>query len=273
MLIGRLCFANLTGAAFTLAILHMRFYNPGVPINESSGRSMSQPFKLHRLQQIDTQLDQVRSRLKEIEAALADHSSIRRAREQFAQTKATLDAASKQLQHAEEAVKAQRMKIDQTESTLYGGKVRNPKELQDLQNESTALRRYLSVLEDRQLEAMISLEETEVDYKISAELLETTQLETENRNKALLSEQAYLRQEELRLENERKAAASALEEGDLELYQQLRIIRQGVAVARVVDNTCSACGSTLSAAQLHAARSLNQIIRCNSCSRILYGGA
>jgi len=234
---------------------------------------MSQPFKLHRLQQIDSQLDQLRSRLRGVEVALADSSLLLQAKEQFKQTETNLDAARRQLHRAEEAVKAQRIKIDQTESALYGGKVRNPKELQDLQNESASLRRYLSVLEDRQLEAMISLEEAELDHKTSIELLEATQTNTENQNRALLSEQAYLRQEELRLENERKAAASALQEDDLELYLQLRRVRQGVAVARVVDNTCSACGSTLSAAQLHAARSLNQIIRCNSCTRILYGGA
>lgn len=234
---------------------------------------MSQPFKLHRLQKIDTQLDQIRSRLKEIKGALADNLPLRQAQELFSQTEAIFESARKQLRMAEESVQSQRIKINQTESTLYGGKVRNPKELQDLQNESAALRRYLDVLEDRQLEAMIALEQAELEHKTSLELLEKTQIETENQNKVLLIEQNNLLHEEHRLENEREAAAGALPDDDLHLYQQLRKIRQGVAVAHVVDRTCSACGSTLSAAQLHAARSLNQIIRCDSCSRILYGGS
>jgi len=37
MLMTNRCFANLTGALFTLAILHMRFYNPGVLQNSLSG--------------------------------------------------------------------------------------------------------------------------------------------------------------------------------------------------------------------------------------------
>jgi len=234
---------------------------------------MSQPFKFHRMQQIDSQLDQVHSRLRELETALANNLDLRKAVEQFEQTSAAFEAAKKNLRRSEEVVTSQRVKIDQTESTLYGGKVRNPKELQDLQNESAALRRYLNVLEDRQLEAMIALEQRELEHKTSQEILEKTQVDSDIHNNILTSEQATLLQEQQRLMHERDAAARALSESDLQLYQQLRKSRRGVAVARVVDNTCSACGSTLSAAQLHAARSLNQIIQCDSCGRILYGGA
>ncbi len=233
---------------------------------------MSQPFKLYRLQQIDTQLDQVKSRLTEIEIALTDNIHLQQAEELYLQTEASLEAARTDLRQAEEAVQSQRIKINQTESTLYGGKVRNPKELQDLQNESFALRRYLSVLEDRQLEAMIILDQAELDHNAAVGHLQKTQLETKSQNKALLSDQTTLLQEKNRQEIEHTAAANALQKDDLKLYQQLRKTHQGVAVTRVIDNCCSACGSTLSAAQLHAARSLNQIVRCDSCSRILYGG-
>jgi predicted nucleic acid-binding Zn-ribbon protein len=56
------------------------------------------------------------------------------------------------------------------------------------------------------------------------------------------------------------------------MYEQLRKLKRGVAVATVADNSCAACGSTLSSAQLHAAKSPNQLTRCESCGRILYGG-
>lgn len=233
---------------------------------------MSQPFKLHRLQQIDSQLDQVNNHLREIEITLSDNLPLREAKEKYSNTEVAYAAARKELRKAEEAVQSQRIKINQTESTLYGGKVRNPKELQDLQNESLALSRYLDVLEDRQLEAMIVLEQAELEHNISEQELNKTRVESEIQNQELRSEQRLLEQEKNRLEIERHAAASALLKDELQLYHQLRKIRQGVAVARVVDNCCSACGSTLSSAQLHAARSLNQIIRCDSCSRILYGG-
>jgi predicted nucleic acid-binding Zn-ribbon protein len=176
------------------------------------------------------------------------------------------------MQRAENEVKAQRLKIEQTESTLYGGKVRNPKELQDLQNETAALKRYLGTLEDRQLEQMIAYEEAEGEYQLAVERRDQVRAQKSARDQKLSGEQASIIDEIGRLQVERQAATTSIPEADLQLYAQLRQQRRGVAVARVIDTYCSACGSTLSAALLHAARSPNQLTRCDSCGRILYTG-
>src|SRR4030067_385559 len=126
---------------------------------------MSQPFKLFRLQQIDNQLDQGRIRLREIEATLSNNFALNQARMLAAEAEADYASAYKVMQRAEETVRTQNIKIEQTETTLYGGTVRNPKELQDLQNESAALRRYLNTLEERQLEALIAADELEAVFK------------------------------------------------------------------------------------------------------------
>ncbi len=116
---------------------------------------MSRPFKLYRLQQIDSQLDALRLRQGEIEVALQDDTRIRQILQKVEDCKTEWAAAKKALHLAEDETQKQRIKIELTESALYGGKVRNPKELQDLQNESASLKRYLSVLEDRQIETML----------------------------------------------------------------------------------------------------------------------
>jgi predicted nucleic acid-binding Zn-ribbon protein len=233
---------------------------------------MSRPFKLYRLQQLDSQLDQASLRLGEIEKILADDEDLRKARIHTDATAAALDSARKLLKRDEENVSAQRIKIEQTEATLYGGKVRNPKELQDLQNEAAALKRYLSVLEDRQLDSMISLEQAQANHQAAVELLEKAESKSASRYKELSAEQSILTGEVDNLQVERQAASASILEDDLKLYNQLRQQRRGVAVAKVVDKACGACGSTLNAALLHAARSPNQITRCDSCGRILYTG-
>jgi hypothetical protein len=233
---------------------------------------MSQPFQLYRLQQLDSQIDQLQARLHEIERTLADDSEQQAAENQVRQTTALLEEARKALQRAEGEVKSQRVKIEQTEAALYGGKVRNPKELQDLQNETAALKRYLGTLEDRQLEQMMAFEEAEEELRLAAEQLSQAHAQKSALDTRLTREQASLSGEVERLQVERQAATSSVPEADLKLYQQLRQARRGVAVARVTDTYCSACGSTLSAALLHAARSPNQITRCDSCGRILYTG-
>jgi hypothetical protein len=233
---------------------------------------MSQPFKLFRLQQLDSHIDQAAARLQQIEQSLADEHELLSARQQEDMDAAALDAERKKLRRAEDEVKAQRVKIEQTEATLYGGKVRNPKELQDLQNDVAALKRYLVVLEERQLESMISAEEAEAVLAQSAQALAQVEQRRRQTVSALQKEKNTLNEEVRHLQDERDAASSGIPAGDLALYNQLRQQRRGVAVARVVDKNCSACGSTLSAALLHSARSPNQISRCDTCGRILYLG-
>jgi predicted nucleic acid-binding Zn-ribbon protein len=233
---------------------------------------MSQTFKLYRLQQLDSQLDQNNARLFEIEKALSDRRELQQAEKQFAAATEALNEASAAVRRSEEDVKAQRIKIEQNEATLYGGKVRNPKELQDLQNEGSALKRYLGVLEDRQLEKMIAQEEAQEELAQAAQHLEQERTRSEATGKELYQEKAVLEEEVKRLQAERQAAASSTTREELDLYNQLRQQRRGIAVARVTDTYCSACGSTLSAALLHAARLPNQIARCDTCGRILYAG-
>ncbi len=233
---------------------------------------MSDTFKLYRMQQLDSQLDAIQKRLNEIEIALSDRRELKLAESQLEAATEILNRVTAELRHSEQEVKAQRLKIEQTEATLYGGKVRNPKELQDLQNESAALKRYLAVLEDRQLEKMIAQEEAQADEAQASGQFEKERLRKETLNEGLSREKSSLQDDAHRQQSERDAAAASILKSDLDLYYQLRQQRRGIAVAKVSDIHCSACGSTLNAALLHSSRSPNQITRCDTCGRILYAG-
>lgn len=233
---------------------------------------MSQPFKLYRLQQIDTQLDQKRTRLVALDKILQDDSQLQAAQAVLAKREQTLQATQRVLRQAEAEVQAQRIKIEQNQSALYGGKIRNPKELQDLQKESGALKRYLNVLEDNQLEAMIVLEEAEAEHAQATKDLGDVKARRIEQNAALLGEQSALLKDVARLEDERLATASTIEEADIQLYESLRLSRHGNAVAMIQDKACAACGSTLTPGTIQAARSGTGLTRCAFCGRILYMG-
>lgn len=231
---------------------------------------MSQAFKLYRLQQLDSQLDRIRLRKEEISRALADDLELRQAQETAQKTGQALQAGKKELQHAEQAVKDQRIKIEQTEAALYGGKVRNPKELQDLQNESAALKRYLGVLEDRQIEAMISEEELSSQNQQAIDQVTNAQKAFDERCQKLREEQARLEKDIPHLLEDRKAAASSITADEQKLYDQLRSQRRGIAVTAVKDRACQSCGTVLNAMLLDQLRTSPQISRCDHCGRILY---
>jgi predicted nucleic acid-binding Zn-ribbon protein len=233
---------------------------------------MSSPFKLYRLQQTDSLIDRRAARLVEIETAIKDDESLRRGSKTVQSAEQELKELSKALRHAEENVSGQRIKIEQTEATLYSGKVKDPKELQEKQNETAALKRYLGVLEDRQLEAMLAEEEAASKFDNAVHELKKEQSRHNQLQSGLLNEKIKLENELVRLQGERTATTGAIPEDDLFLYQQLREQRRGIAVAKVSNKACSACGSLLSATTLHSARSPNQITRCDTCGRILYFG-
>jgi len=233
---------------------------------------MSFSSNLFRLQQIDSQYDQIQNRMQEIEAALSDRSQLEQSEGRVQAAEERLLESRKKLHKAEQDVQNQRIKIEQNESALYGGKVRIPKELQDLQNESTALKRYLEVLEDRQLEVMIEVEEDEAKHKASLEELQQAQSQFATKEALLRGEKSNLLAELDRLNVERQAAIPAISGEDLTLYNSLRKQKKGVAVARVSDQACMACGATLTAATVQAANSPSQLSRCASCGRILFSG-
>jgi hypothetical protein len=243
-----------------LAILPIHFYN----------LSMTQPFKLFRLQLIDSQIDQINARLAALQAELSDTQAIEAARAQVQAFNAALESQRKALKHAEQRVQEVRIKKEQTEASLYGGKVRDTKELRDLEMESGALGRRLSVLEDEQLAVMLTLEEAENAQKASAGQLQQAETADSLLRARLRGEQANQQAALEKLQQERAAAAVGLAAPDIEIYERLRKQRRGIAVARVSEKTCTACGVTLNASLMHAALSASQLAYCDSCGRILY---
>ncbi|MGB5845286.1 MAG: hypothetical protein WBG94_12640 [Anaerolineales bacterium] len=233
---------------------------------------MSQSFKLFRLQQIDTILDKGQIRLDEIDRLIADDLEIRLSQQRLERTRRKRFEAEKNLRLAEENVKSQRIKIERSQSTLYGGKVVNPKELQDLQQESEALKRYLETLEDHQLVAMLELDEAESQFREAESNLADIENQVAAQRKILATEKSELIHDLQRQESERDATASNIDIYDMRSYDTLRKQKNGIAVARVVEKTCAACGSTLTASTFSSAQVPTKITRCNSCGRILYVG-
>lgn len=233
---------------------------------------MSQPFKLYRLQQIDSQLDKLHNRLNIIEIKLNDNHALNRAKTKLEVKEKNLENNRKSLRRAEENVLNQQIKIEQTESTLYSGKVSNPKELEDLHNESAALKRYLNVLEDRQLEEMINVEQVESELKQAKLNLAKVQQEHDGLKNELTTEKNEITQEIDKLNNDRVVELKSISNDEVVLYEKLRQNKRGIAVAKVIEDTCSACGSTLTTALRQAAQSPGNITFCDSCGRILYGG-
>jgi len=231
---------------------------------------MSAALGLYRLQQVDTQIDQIQARRKWIQDTLQNDINLRAATQAYAVAEAGYTDAARILKQSESEVEKQRIKIEQTEANLYSGNVHNPKELQDLQKDVVSLKKHLETLEERELEAMLKAEEAEKEVNTAAAKLEQTRATVNEQNRDLAREDMSLSRDLERLDTERKAAMGGIANAAVNIYDGLRKQRRGIAVATVSDSACDACGTTLTPAQQQNARSVTQLVTCPTCGRILY---
>lgn len=233
---------------------------------------MSEALNLFRLQNLDTHIDRSINRIDEINRILSDSQVIKQAQKALEQAEEEMKKIRIELHQIEDKVESQTIKRKTTQAALFSGKIKNPKELQDLSMESEALKRYISQLEDEQLEAMVAFEvaeETELQAKKNLEQAKGT---TAEQNAALLGERNNLSAELERMLREKEAVIQSIPPEKLSLYQKLRKQKKGTAVAAVSLGGCSICGQALTPADQQAIRASNQIIFCPSCGRILYEG-
>lgn len=233
---------------------------------------MSESLNLFRLQKLDTEIDRTRARLDEIDKALSDDERIKRANKKHEKAQQEAKNIRIKLNQIEDKVEAQRIKRKATQDALFGGKIKNPKELQDLEMESEALKRYISQLEDEQLEAMIESETAEENLNTAQQNLEQIKGLLIQENASYKGEQTMLKEALSRLLREKDAVQQSIPPKNQSLYQQLRDSRRGTAVASVLDGGCGICGQPLTPADLQTIRSSSGLVFCPTCGRIIYEG-
>jgi len=231
---------------------------------------MNAAFHLYRQQKIDTQIQQLKSRVSDQETRLASDPALVQAEQNLRLANQKLQEARQRLSKAEDEVKNTRIKMELDESSLYGGRIHNPKELQDLQNEVAALKRLLSQKEDDQLNCMVALEDAENIEKQSQAYLEKTKASSLSSHAALAGELGQSKRAIEKLHEERLAVANQIPHEAQEIYERLRATKKGLAVSLIDDDTCSICGTSIRPEEIQAARSSSHLVFCAFCGRILY---
>lgn len=229
---------------------------------------MSRAARLYRLQQLDMDEEQGRSRLAEIAAALGETIALRQARE------AALRATDRTRQWAvrqrdlELEVQGIKNEIVVSERRLYGGGIRNPKELKDLQAKIASLKRLLEKKEESLLEAMIAREEAETAQEQAQARLEETEATWTSAQAALEAERERLVARLVEVARDRESLLPAIPAEDWDVYQVLRRTKGGVAVALMRAGACTACGMEVPPGRLERGREAG-LLFCGNCERIL----
>jgi predicted nucleic acid-binding Zn-ribbon protein len=226
--------------------------------------------KLINLQKTDSEirrlkqsLDTADARRAELEREFEKHAfSIREIQErrdrlaaergeletQIASNKTYLERAERNLKHAQ-----------------------NQKEYETAMRETDALQKQIAAIEAQQLEGMTALEEVEKEIESRADEINTLDQKRAEALKEFDAELKRDRTELAKVEGGRDAVFKTLPTNLAAVYNRLtQRSRDGVAVAEVVNGSCSACFMALRPQMLVEVRRGEQIITCESCTRILY---
>ena len=225
---------------------------------------------LYALQSIDIQLTRKTRRYREVEANLGESAAFRSARDALQAAEAEHARCRAALRDRELETQRVADKLRTDEERLYSGRIRNPRELGDLQKEAQYLKRRSAALEDQQLEAMMVLEEATTRLAVANEQYVVVEGAWKAENAELSQEYATLKQELTHLASQRKRIVPHISDNDMSEYNALRRLRKGVAVVAVGEGRCQVCSVAVPSRDLERALQTDELYHCFGCDRILY---
>jgi predicted nucleic acid-binding Zn-ribbon protein len=222
------------------------------------------------LQDTDLALDKALARLSEIEIALGESDELLSAREAATEKAAAVAALRAQQKDLELTADEVRGKAAEIEKKLYGGTVKNPKELQDYDAELRNLKDLTRKRDDDVLALLMQVDEADSERQAADAVVSEIEAAWRASQDDLLAEKTSIEPEAARLKAERDSKATDVDRRLIGLYDLLRERRGGTAVARVERGMCQGCRITLPMSVLQRARGVGSpVIQCVSCERIL----
>ncbi len=225
---------------------------------------------LFELQNIDTQLDAFQAELAKIDSQIGQSGAVQNANQMVLSIQSEIELNQKELNLIIEEIERKKIKLAQSDSTLYSGKVQNPKELQDLQQEIQYLKNNISDLEDRQLNQMIKLEEIQKSHSSAKNSYTGIASQFETAQSQMAARKEVLRLDSERLHRKREVVLSSIESELISRYEVLRKRKNGLAIAVLENDACSACGTQLTPSERQEVHRPSKIFLCPTCGRILY---
>lgn len=210
--------------------------------------------------------------IADIEARLGETEALAEARENVDDASYALERLQRRQRESEAELQDMDAKIVPLESKLYGGSVRNPKELTDLQKELDSLKQRRSKLDDQGLALIDSVEAATAGLEAAKQELAAVEADWQAEQKHLGATKAKAVSEQAGLDGQREQHSRGMDVAALGKYEALRGMRQGRAVAKIERGTCQGCRISLPTHLTQRVRAGGELIQCPSCERILVAG-
>jgi len=224
--------------------------------------------QLYQLQEVELEIESNEQALAQIASQLGESQTVVRARTELKLKQQHLEELKQQQHSAEWEVGDLVNKLTPAEEKLYSGRIKNPKELTNLQHEVDGLRIRRSQLEDKALEIMDQVELSTASVATLSNELKTLEAEWHHQQQQLSANMEQLKATLSDLKHKRQLLSAKLNPQAIGFYQELKK-QKGRAVAKVEQGICHGCRILLPTTELQRARG-DSLVQCSSCGRILF---
>ena len=201
--------------------------------------------QLYQLQEVDRELESNEQALRQLVSQLGESQAVVRTQTKLTSEQQRLEELRRQQQSVEWEVDDLVDKLTTEEENLYSGKIRNPKELANLQHDVDGLKDKRSQLEDRILEIMEQVELATASIATISSELKRLEAEWHNQQQQLSTEIEQLKSTLSDLKQERQLLSDEIDSQTVELYHNLKK-GKATAVAKVEQGICSGIFSYVS---------------------------
>ncbi|MDR3687789.1 MAG: hypothetical protein P4L46_00300 [Fimbriimonas sp.] len=226
--------------------------------------------RLWKLCRIDTGLVEIRKRAAALDPGRQVMAELEELKKQDQEVGGRARKLSSELTDLELAQKGIDDKLKKIDKELYGGKVVNPREVENLEKEIAILKRHRGANDEKILELWETLPPAkEAAAKIDA-LIQEKQKQLVERKKAAMALKATLEAEFARLTQLRPEATKGIPPTLMARYDVIRQRNDGIGMTEVTKKqTCGNCGTVLPERTVQGLRD-EKVISCEACHTILY---
>lgn len=222
-----------------------------------------------RLQEIDNRLTEL---TREIAALPAHVTQIEKKlvahQRKLEADRAALAANQKERKKCEGEIQAEEQKISRLKDQMLEAKTNE--QYRAFQSEIEFCEKAIRKAEDRILELMGESEPLDLNVKTAEAALKTEKSQVEAEKQQARERTAADQKVAQELRAERVGIVPKVAPATYQRYERVRKGRRGVAIAEAVEGRCSACNMVMRLQFFQDLKRGDQILACESCTRILY---
>lgn len=226
--------------------------------------------RLWKLAQIDNRIQDIRHRAGALDPGRSIQAELQALAQEDAEIGGHARALAAEQKDLELLQASHDDKLKRIDKEMYGGKVVNAREVENLQKEIAAIKRQKDKNDDRLLELMDLLPPAQAAAKKIEVKIADANKRLAARRKQALEEKTNLETEFKRLNTVRPDVAKNVSPTIMTRYENAKQRGGGVGMVQLSKgDTCAGCGTHVPERAVQALRE-EKLVTCESCHRILY---